>query len=171
MPKPKNQNEGRGFALVRAQSAQQIAQVRRLFEEYAAWLGDEIGIDLAFQDFHRELANLPGYYAPPRGRLILAVADNGAVAGCAAIRDLGDGACELKRMYVRSEFRRRGIAHALADALIAEAKAIGDRGMCLDTDAAMTPAITLYRSLGFRSIAPYYHNPYPGSQFMELALD
>ncbi len=157
------------LSLVGADSREQMSEVRRLFQEYADWLQSDIGIDLAFQDFASELAGLPGEYSGPRGCLILALWD-GAVAGCAAMRDLGGGACEMKRMYVRPEFRGRGIGRALAKALIGRARAARYELMRLDTDASMHTAITLYRALGFKPIGPYRYNPYPGATFMELAL-
>jgi GNAT superfamily N-acetyltransferase len=148
-----------------ATSAEDIASAREMFREYA----DSIGIDLCFQDFDRELATLPGDYAPPAGRLLLATVD-GALAGCAGLRPLEAGVCEMKRMYVRPAFRARRAGRALAEQVIAEARAIGYRRMRLDTLSSMTGAITLYRSLGFQPIAPYRHNPIEGALFFELML-
>ena len=144
-----------------------IPEVRELFREYAAGLG----FDLAFQNFDRELASLPGEYAPPSGRLLLAE-DAGRAAGCIALHRFGDGqTCEMKRLYVRPEFRGRAVGRSLVARLIAEAREIGYRRMRLDTIAGeMDAAIALYRSFGFREIPPYRTNPQPGAFFLELDL-
>jgi putative acetyltransferase len=157
--------------LIQATARADIATARRLFEEYAAWLK----VDLCFQDFDRELATLPGHYAPPAGRLLLAMID-GRVAGCVALRPLEREVCELKRMWVRPEFRGLEIGRKLAEEVIAQARSIvladGTRyaRMRLDTLAWMTAAIALYHSLGFREIRPYRYNPQPDAVFMELEL-
>jgi ribosomal protein S18 acetylase RimI-like enzyme len=139
--------------------------VRTLFKEYAA----SIGIDLCFQGFADELANLPGSYAPPRGRLMIASVDD-AVAGCVALRPCEDGVCELKRMYVRPAFRGQGVGKRLAETIIAEARQIGYRCMRLDTLPSMTAATRLYESLGFVRRTAYYDTPLPETIFMELAF-
>jgi putative acetyltransferase len=158
-----------GLAMILVESARSPAQIeyaRSLFRAYA----DSLGIDLSFQDFDRELRELPGDYAPPRGRLLLAF-DAERVAGCGALRDLGEDVCEMKRLYVVPAFRSKGAGRVLAEALIAAAREIGYRAMRLDTLPAMVQAQSLYRALGFREIAPYRYNPVPGTQFLELVLD
>lgn len=153
------------FKVIQAHSEGHLSQVRELFTEYAA----SLGFDLCFQDFDRELAELPGEYAPPDGRLLLALCD-GQVVGCVALRKITDGICEMKRLYVRPEFRGKGIGRELAVAIIDEARRIGYGSMRLDTVPTMKEAIGLYRSMGFKEIEPYYHNPIACTLFMELAL-
>jgi ribosomal protein S18 acetylase RimI-like enzyme len=150
---------------IRPASADETALVRELFTEYAAGLGH----DLCFQNFAQELATLPGAYAPPRGRLLLAEVD-GAAAGCVALRPLGDDRCEMKRLYVRSAHRGVGLGRMLAEAILDEARRAGYRAIVLDTLPTMETAITLYRSLGFRPTAPYCHNPIEGAVFLERDL-
>lgn len=140
--------------LVQIQSAEDLSQARALFTEYAG----SLGFDLSFQKFEEELAGLPGEYAPPRGRLILAL-DGDEAMGCAALRELTPVVCEMKRLYVRPAFRGKGTGRALAEAVIEEARGIGYRRMWLDTVPSMAAAIALYRSLGFHPIAPYRENP------------
>jgi ribosomal protein S18 acetylase RimI-like enzyme len=143
----------------------QIAQVRMLFEEYAA----SLGIDLCFQNFDRELEELPGDYAPRNGRLLIATEDE-APAGCVALRRIEGDICEMKRLYVRPAFRGTGLGRKLATAVIDAARQIGYATMRLDTLSSMHEAIGLYRSLGFVPTAPYRHNPVCGALFFELAL-
>ena len=152
--------------LIQAETPEQVAEARRLFREYQDWLG----LDLCFQNFENELKNLPGDYAPPSGRLLLAEAD-GATAGCVALRPAGSGACEMKRLYVRPAFQGTGLGRRLAEAIISEARSSGYEKMMLDTlPAHMGRAVGLYRSLGFVETAPYYHNPVEGALYMELRL-
>jgi ribosomal protein S18 acetylase RimI-like enzyme len=144
---------------------EQLPTVRELFTEYAA----AIDVSLCFQDFDQELADLPGKYAPPDGRLFIAL-DGKKIAGCVAMRKIGEGVCEMKRLYVRPQFRGHGHGRALAVAVIDSARQIGYARMRLDTLSSMKEAIQLYRSLGFRNIEPYYANPIEGAAFLELQL-
>jgi putative acetyltransferase len=153
------------FHFAQAESAEQIEEARALFREYS----EQLGVDLCFQGFEQELAGLPGEYAPPKGRLLLA-SHGGSPIGCAALRDLGGGACEMKRLYVRSEGRGVGVGRRLAEALIAEARAIGYTLMRLDTLPQMREALILYRSLGFYEIGPYRFNPVEGTVYLEKRL-
>ena len=156
---------GRRMEIVQALTPGHVAEARALFREYER----SLGIDLCFQGFEQELAGLPGAYAPPRGRLLLSL-DGAAPAGCVALRPLADAVCEMKRLYVRPAFRGRRAGRQLAQAVIAEARAIGYARMRLDTLPSMKEALALYRALGFVEIAPYYANPVPGARFLELDL-
>ncbi len=158
--------EERSVATIsQAESDDDIGAARALFLEYA----QSLDFSLCFQGFDEELAALPGCYAAPSGRLLLAHLA-GAVAGCVGVRDLGSGVCEMKRLYVRPEFRGKTIGRALAEAALAEARAAGYERMRLDTIPSMEAAIALYEELGFGTIAPDYHNPIEGATYMEIAL-
>ena len=152
--------------LILATSESDIKEARTLLQEYAAWLG----ISLCFQNFDRELASLPGEYAPPDGRLLLAFEDE-ELAGCIALRKIRATTCEMKRLFLRPEFRGRGLGRVLVERIIEEARQIGYTQMCLDTlPGRMDQAIALYKSIGFKEIEPYYNNPVAGATFMELRL-
>jgi putative acetyltransferase len=152
--------------LIQAHTPEEIQIARELFEEYAAW----IEVSLCFQNFAQELLELPGYYAPPDGRLLLATVDD-QIAGCAALRKIGEGTCEMKRLFLRAAFRGRGLGRKLTQAVIAEARQIGYERLRLDTlPGRMDRAIDIYRSLGFKEISPYYDNPFSDVLFMELSL-
>lgn len=147
-----------------ARSAPEVAAARALFLDYAGTLG----FSLDFQDFAGEMAAFPGDYAPPGGALLVAERD-GAIVGAVGLRDLGDGACEMKRLYLKPESRRGGLGRRLAEAVVAEGRRLGYRAMRLDTLPSMTAALALYRAMGFREIAPYYAgNPFPEAVYLEL---
>jgi putative acetyltransferase len=146
-----------------------LEATREIFREYAQGLG----VDLCFQNFDQELAQLPGEYAPPQGALVLAFVDD-ELAGCAALRALADvdyaNACEMKRLYVRRAFRRFGLGRMLAQALMDRATEAGYSAMLLDTLDDMEAARGLYESLGFETIPPYYFNPIPGAHYLKADL-
>jgi len=150
---------------IRPASGADIETVRALFDEYAR----ELAVDLSFQGFAEERDGLPGAYAPPRGRLLLAEID-GSAAGCVALRPLDAGTAEMKRLYLRPAARGTGLGRRLALAVVAEARTAGYARLRLDTLPSMGPAIAMYRALGFREIPAYRHNPVPGALFLELAL-
>jgi ribosomal protein S18 acetylase RimI-like enzyme len=154
------------LTIVSVESEERLNYIRELFTEYTNWLG----FDLSFQDFEKEFAELPGKYAPPDGRLFLALEDTTAV-GCVALRKFEEGICEMKRLYVRSEFRRKGYGKELAKKIIDTAREIGYEYMRLDTAPNMIEAIALYYSLGFNKIAPYRYNPIKGTLYFELKLN
>jgi len=148
-----------------ALSGADLLEVQQLFKEYAA----SLEVDLCFQQFDDELASLPGSYAPPAGRLLLARHD-GALAGCVALRPLESRVCEMKRLYVRPGYRGHGVGRKLVDRIIDEAQRVGYQCMRLDSLPSMGNAIALYRQLGFREIPPYRENPVSGAVFLELPL-
>jgi len=160
----------RKIRIVVAEAPASIEAARTLMREYAA----SLGIDLGFQDFERELAELPGDYAPPGGTLLLALVD-GAAAGCGALRPRPDvdypNACEMKRLYVREAYRGLGLGRRLAQALIDHATRAGYRSMVLDTLDDMEAARGLYASLGFEEIPPFYFNPIAGAHYLKVDLD
>ncbi len=151
--------------IIQARTPQQIALARGLFEEYAA----SLNVSLCFQGFTAELAGLPGLYAPPRGRLLLMMEQKEA-AGCVALRPVNDQVCEMKRLFVRPEFRDRGVGRKLAKKAIQEARTIGYSTMRLDTLPQMKAAIGLYEALGFTRCPAYYETPLNETVFMQLAL-
>jgi ribosomal protein S18 acetylase RimI-like enzyme len=155
-----------GFDLQQVESPQQISAIRELFLEYA----QSLNFSLCFQSFEKELAELPGDYAPPDGRLILATL-NSPFAGCVALHKLEEQICEMKRLYVRPDFRGKGLGRVLAERVVADAREIGYKRLRLDTvEPVMRDAVALYRKLGFREIAPYRENPIEGALYMELEL-
>jgi len=154
------------LTFAQTESPEQIAQARELFLEYA----QSLGFSLCFQNFDKELAEIPGDYAPPAGRLLLAEC-KGEVAGCVALHKLDPSICEMKRLYLRPGFRGHGLGRVLAERIIAEARQIGYQRMRLDTvEPVMKDAVAMYRKLGFREIAPYCANPMAGAIYMELEL-
>ena len=144
---------------------EQIGAILELFEEYAAWLQ----IDLCFQGFAAEVATLPGLYAPPRGCLLLAMQGED-IAGCVALRPVGETACEMKRLFVRPAYQGHGLGSALAQGVVLEARSIGYSTMRLDTLPDMYKAIRLYEFLGFVRRSAYYDTPLQETIFMELNL-
>ena len=155
--------------LVNADTPARIAAARTIFKEYA----QSLDIDLCFQNFDAELADLPGDYAPPSGQLLLALVD-GELAGCGALRGLAEcdhaNACEMKRLFVRPAFRRFGLGRVLAQQLLDDARALGYSSMLLDTLDEMEAARELYASLGFEEVAPYYFNPIAGAHYLKADL-
>lgn len=151
--------------IVSAQSDEHYQTARELFEQYA----DSLDFELEFQGFSQELATLPGDYSPPKGCILLA-SDSGQFAGCAALRPLEDNLCEMKRLFVISTYRGRGMGRMLACAVIDRAREIGYEKMRLDTVATMKEASTLYYSLEFKNIEAYRYNPHDEPSYMELIL-
>jgi len=157
------------LTILQAETPEQIATARELIVEYATWLE----FNLCFQGFEEEMRTLPGKYAPPPGRLLLALWER-SPAGVIAVRPLDEteGLCEMKRLYVRPEFRGHGIGRVLAERVIADAAAIGYTCMRLDTiPGKMEQAIAMYRELGFAETAPYYNTPVGETLFMERVLN
>jgi ribosomal protein S18 acetylase RimI-like enzyme len=151
--------------IIQAKSQLDVEETRKLFTEYAR----SLGFELCFQNFDKELAELPGEYTPPAGRLFLAV-DNARSVGCVALRKLNSGTCEMRRLYVTREHRGKGLGRKLTEAAIAEAAAIGYDSLVLHTLPAMKSAVRLYRQMGFSEIPPYETNPVEGAVFMEFRL-
>jgi GNAT superfamily N-acetyltransferase len=150
--------------IVDGHTEEHVPVVRRLFEEYA----DALGVDLGFQDFERELAELPGEYEPPAGRILLAL--DPEPAGCVALRPFEPGVCEMKRLYVRPSHRGSGLGRRLAEAIVEAGREAGYERMRLDTLPKMAAARSLYESLGFVEIEAYRHNPVHGTTYFELQL-
>lgn len=142
-----------------------VADARALLLEYV----ESLGMDLSFQNFDRELADFPASYLPPSGALVIATRD-ARLAGSIALRKLDAECCEMKRLYVRPDYRGLGVGRDLSAAIIEAAKDLGYRRMRLDTLPGMQGAQNLYQTLGFREIAPYYENPIPGTRYLELDL-
>jgi putative acetyltransferase len=149
-----------------ATRSEHIEEVRELFLEYAR----SLDFSLCFQSFDQELKNLPGSYAPPSGRLFLLL-HNSRAAGCIAMRKLEEDICEMKRLYVRPEFRGHGYGRVLVKRLITAAREIGYQRMRLDTvPSSMKDAVELYRRMGFKEIPPYCTNPMAGALYFERTL-
>ena len=151
--------------LVQATATAELAAVRELFAEYAAGVAEPV----CFAGFERELAGLPGEYAPPAGRLLLALHD-GSAAGCAGLRRIDASSAEIKRLYLRPAYRGHGLGRVLAQAMIDAARATGYKRVVLDTLPKMREALTLYTSLDFVEIPPYLAQPTPGARCFELRL-
>ncbi len=142
-----------------------LAVIREIFREYAA----SLGVDLCFQNFDEELATLPGKYAAPAGQVLLAW-EQGRAVGCVAMRPMAEGACEMKRLYVRAQGRGQGLGRRLAEAICAAARDAGYQRIRLDTLATMTTAQDIYVAMGFQPIPPYVFNPIEGTRYLELDL-
>jgi putative acetyltransferase len=156
------------FTITQAQSAEDLESIQTLFQAYATGLG----LDISFQNFDHELANLPGKYAPPKSALLLAKSTtSGEAIGCIGLRPLDmESTCEMKRLYVSPAGRGTGVGRALAEAIIVEAKRLGYGRMVLDTLGSMTTPLKLYRGLRLKDIEPYYHNPLADVVYLELKL-
>lgn len=156
--------------LITPASAEDWRETRDIFTEYAR----SLAVDLCFQGFDQELAQLPGDYAPPRGALLLAKVE-GVVAGCCALRPLDTAdypnASEMKRLYVRKAFRGFGLGRQLAEAILDQARLAGYSCVLLDTLDDMEAARALYEELGFEEVPPYYHNPHAGAHYLKVDID
>jgi ribosomal protein S18 acetylase RimI-like enzyme len=155
--------------VVEVEDEQGLGHARRLFRSYAAEYAESIAEALCFQGFEAEVVGLPGRYAPPSGRLLLAM-EGDTAAGCVAMRDLGEGSCEMKRLYVAPESRGRGVGRLLVGEIIRRARQAGYRRMVLDTVPEMAEAIALYRSFGFVETSPYWDCPVERTIYMERFL-
>ena len=162
-------SDSSGIALHAAISAEQLAGIQLLFREYAK----SLNVDLCFQNFEQELAGLPGEYAPPRGSLLIATVA-GEFAGCCALRALDTSdytnACEMKRLYVRPQYRGLGLGRRLAEAILDHARQADFGCVLLDTLDDMEAARALYDELGFEDIPPYYYNPIAGAHYLKADL-
>lgn len=157
------------ITLITPTTLAEFQATRQIFEEYA----QQLGVDLCFQNFNDELETLPGDYAEPQGALLLALVDD-KLAGCCALRPLISSdypnACEMKRLYVRSSFRRLGLGRQLAEAILDAARVAGYHHVLLDTLSEMESARALYEDLNFEEIPPYYHNPIAGAHYLKADL-
>lgn len=151
--------------IIQARTPQDMAQAKALFQAYA----DTLDFDLTFQGFPQEVSGLPGPYAPPHGAILLAY-ENSQALGCVALKPLEPKICEMKRLFVRPDVRRKNLGKKLAEAIIQLAKSMGYERMRLDTMPQFTEAISLYRALGFRPIKAYCHNPFEGALYFERLL-
>ena len=152
--------------IVKANTETLVENAKELIREYA----QSLEFDLEFQDFEKEMENFPGQYAPPRGCLYVALDANQPI-GCVALRNLGQGVCEMKRLYVKPSLRGQKVGKLLAEIVIKAARDMGYDYMRLDTIPSMKQANMLYNALGFKQIAPYRFNPIEGATFFELNLN
>jgi putative acetyltransferase len=162
---PSLSTQNRPFSIISAASAEHYARARKIIEDYQRWLG----MDLGFQKFKEELDSLPTMYGPPKGALLLAEMD-GEDAGCVALRDMGSGIAEMKRLYVAPDYRGLGIGRTLTEDFILIARSLGYTAIRLDTIPRLGVAYTIYQKFGFRKIRPYTFNPDPDAIFLELTL-
>ena len=157
------------ITLIHPTNPEELEAAREIFVEYAG----SLDVDLDFQGFEEELAELPGEYAAPRGHLVLALVE-GAVAGCCALRPIDDvdyaNACEMKRLYVRKAFRGFGLGRQLVDHTLTTAAQLGYDCILLDTLDSMESARALYADFGFEEIPPYYHNPIAGTHYLKADI-
>ncbi len=153
------------LVIEQALTEKQKRQAKKLFIEYS----NHLGVDLNFQNFKEELKTFPRHYSPPEGCILMAYYRDKPV-GCVALRKFKDDICEMKRLYIRPKFRRKGIGKTLSTAIISKSKEIGYKYMRLDTLPFMKEAITLYLALGFKEISPYRYNPFENAKFFEIEL-
>jgi len=151
--------------IIEVKTPEQLDEIHKLFREYEAWLG----FDLQFQDFEKEVSSLPGKYALPRGTILMALFDEN-VAGCIALRPINITICEMKRFFVRPQFRGKGIGKRLSELIVEKAREFGYKKMRLDTHNSFHTAIGIYKKLGFKETIPYYHNPMTDVSYWELNL-